>query len=133
MNEFHTALPIPGEPCKLITAVIPDDGTDLKLMRALRQKKAVIRANSASNYASSVLAEAKAKPGKLPEPILARVVEILVPEASGDDLFDFVCEHANIDYLGGGVVFMSPAPFCTPYALPPGVPDEKGQKKEPVD
>lgn len=117
--------PVPGEPCKLITAVLPDDGTDLSLMKALRAEKGVIRANSTSCLANSILAEARTRPGKLPEPILARIVEVLVPEAEADDVFEFVCHNANIDHLGGGVVFQSPVPYCTAYSLPEGVPDEK--------
>jgi hypothetical protein len=126
MTAPHTTSPDPVEACKLITCVIPDNGTDMALLRALRAEKGVIRANSSNCYGSSILAEAKTRPGKLPEPTLVRLVQILVSETEADEVFEFVCENADIDHLGGGVVFQSPAPFGTAYTLPEGVPDEAG-------
>jgi hypothetical protein len=126
MNALHGTPPVPGEACKLITCVMPDNGTDLELLKALRTEKNVICANSSHCYGSSILAEAKAKPGKLPEPILARLIQIVVSEQEADGVFDFVCENAVIDQIGGGIVFQCPAPFATPYALPEDVPDEVG-------
>lgn len=117
--------PVAGEPCKRITAVLPDDGTDLLLMRALRAEKGIVRTNSTACSGLSILAETVVKRGRLPEPMLVRAVEILVPEAEADSVFAFVCQHANIDRPNGGVVMLGPAPFCTPYLLPEGVPDEQ--------
>ena len=124
MNALHGTPPVPGEACKLITCVMPDNGTDLELLKALRAEKNVICANSSHCYGSSILAEAKTKAGKLPEPIMARLIQIVVSEQEADGVFDFVCENAGIDQLGGGVVFQCPAPFGTHYTLPEGVPDE---------
>ncbi len=115
---------VAGEPCKLITVVLQDNGTDLALLRKLRREKGVIRAGSFPGLGSSILAEAKTRPGKLPEPITVRVVQIVVSEAQADDVFEFVCENAEIRQPGGGVVFQGPAPFATPYAFPENVLDE---------
>jgi hypothetical protein len=115
---------VPGEPCKLITAVVPDDGADLALMKALRTAKGVIRANSTSSLVLPVLKETKTRPGKLPEPLLARVIQVLVPEAYAEAIFEFVCQHAGIEREQGGIVMQTPAPFCSTYELPEGVPDE---------
>ena len=112
------------EPCKLICVAVLDDGTDLRILKALREEKGILRANSVSCLSSSVAAESLTRPGKLPQPVMGRLVEILVPEAEADDVFEFVCRLAIKGDEDGGVVWQSAAPFCTPYELPEGVPDE---------
>lgn len=120
---------VPGESCKLLTCVMVDSDKrdDLDLLKALRAEKGVIRADTSPCVSISALAEAKAKPGKLPEPVLARYVEVLVCAAEADSVFEFVCQNARIDRLGGGAVMQMQAPFGTPYSLPEGVPDEPGE------
>ena len=56
---------IVGEPCKLICAAVMDDGTDLEILKALREEKGVLRANSISCLSSSVAAESRTKVGLL--------------------------------------------------------------------
>lgn len=125
MNDLYMSIPkVPGEACKLISIVMADDGGDLQILKALRDHKNIIRADSTSCYSSSALAEKKTKPGKLPEPVLARLVEILVSEADADEIFRFVCDQTNPDHPEGAVVYQTDAPFCTPYELPEGVPEE---------
>jgi hypothetical protein len=120
---------VAGESCKLITCVMvdSDNRADLDLLKALRAEQGVIRASTSPCLSSSLLAEAKAKPGKLPEPAMARYVEILVGAAEADSVFEFVCQNVHIDHLGGGAVMQMPAPFGTLYSLPEGVPDEPGE------
>ena len=110
--------------CKLVTCLMPDNGTDLALLKALRDEKGIVSANSARCYSSAILADAKTKKDKLPEPVLARMVIIVVPAAAADDVFDFVCRTANIDVLGGGVVCKGPMTFANHYSLPENVPEE---------
>lgn len=88
------------------------------------QQAVGIRANCISCLALPVLTETKVRRGKLPEPLLARVIEVLVPEADAQAMFEFVCQHAGIDREQGGIVMQAPAPFCSTYVLPAGVPDE---------
>ena len=72
---------VPGEPCKLITGVPRDNGTHLALLRKLRREKGVIRAISFPALGRSIFAAAKTGPGRLPEPIVVRVVQFVVSEA----------------------------------------------------
>ena len=115
---------VPGENCKLITAIVPDDGSDLQILRALRKEKGIVRANSTICYSSSSLADKKTRPGKLPEPVLARIVEVLVPESAADEIFEFVCSQTNPETMDGYSVYQTAAPIGTPYRMPDDVPDE---------
>lgn len=129
MSEPIRISDLEGEACKLIVCVITDtdERSDLVLLKRLRAEKNVIRAISSPCLSSSILAETKAKPGKLPEPVLARHLQILVLEEEADDVFDFVCENSGINQFGGGGALLMPAPFGTMYRLPEGVPDEPGE------
>jgi hypothetical protein len=122
VNAIGTDIEV--EACKLICASVDDDGTDLEVLRALRSEKGVLRANSISCLRSTALSEARTKPGKLPQPAMGRLIEILVPDAQADDIFDFVCNLVITGDPGNSAVWQSPAPFCTGYAMPEGVPDE---------
>lgn len=113
-----------GERCKLISVALPDDGTDVRLLTALRAENAVLRADSIACLSSSLNGEARTKPGKLPQPEMARLVQILVPERDAAELFEFVCRTAITEDADGGIAWQSSAPFCSDYALPEGVPDE---------
>ncbi len=125
MTTANPSPGVPGDRCKLITAVVADDGTDLAILRALRHDMGVVRANSTSCLGSSITAEARTRPGRLPEPVIVRKVEILVPEDRADELFELVCRHANLTAIGRGVVWQTAAPFCTGYELPEGLPEEQ--------
>jgi hypothetical protein len=117
---------VPGEPCKLISAVVPaDDGTDLVILKGLREEKGILQAFSNSCLGRSIITEAKTRRGRLPEPVMIRLVEILVPESRADEVFEFVCKAARLDEPGRGAVWQTGAGFCTPFALPAGVPDEQ--------
>jgi len=119
-----TGLPLEGKVCKLISVALPDNGTDVRLLTALRAEKDVLRADSIGCLGSSVKAEAPTKPGKLPQPSMSRFVQILVPERDAEDLFEFVCQVAVTDDPDGGFVWQSAVPFCSDCTLPEGVPDE---------
>ncbi len=115
---------VPGETCKMIAAVVADDGTDLKILRGLREEQGIVQAFSQPCLGSSITAETKTRHGKLPEPDMVRLVEILVPESRAGDVFDYVCAVSGIDAGGRGLVWQSGSAFCTPFTLPDGVPDE---------
>ena len=69
--------------------------------------------------------DAKSKRGRLPEPTLARIVKVVVPETEAHTLFDYIYEKARIGRPGGGLIFLEALTISTPFALPEGVPDEK--------
>jgi len=67
---------------------------------------------------------AKSRSGHLPEPELARIVNIVVDADQADELLDFVCAAANIDRPGGGLVYLQTTGVSTPFELST-IPDEK--------
>ncbi|MGB5329516.1 MAG: hypothetical protein WBO58_14950 [Gammaproteobacteria bacterium] len=115
------------EAAKLITCVLPDNGTDKVLMKALRDEKQILRTSSVACRGIAVLQSAKSKHDQLPEPHLVRKVEIAVAEDEADALFDYIYETAGIGHKGGGTLFMGPLINVTPFELPEGVPDEKSR------
>ncbi len=116
---------VPHEACKLITCVLPDDGTEKKLFRALRDEKHIIRANSVSCLGLAEPAEARTKFGKLPEPTLMRKIDVVVPEDKADELYDYIYEKANIGRPLGGAIWQAALTLTSPFALPQDVPVEE--------
>lgn len=112
------------ETCKLITCILPDDGTHKSLLQDLRSKGKANRVFSHSCLGVDVFADAKVKPGTLPDAYLVRVVEIVAQAEEVGELFSYVHETARINRPGGGVIMQAPLITATPYELPEGVVDE---------
>jgi hypothetical protein len=119
---------VPRQTCKLISCVLPDDGTEKKLIRALRDEKQITRANSISCRGMAVLADAETKFGELPKPVLARKVDVVVSEADADELYDYIYEKANIGRPEGGVLWLAALTLTSPFALPENVPLEESRE-----
>lgn len=124
-DKRHTDQPVPREACKLVTCVLPDDGTDKKLMRALRDEKQITRANSTNCLGLAILADARTRFDALPEPILVRKVEVVVPEADADALYDYIFDKAQIGRPQGGVMWLGELYLASPFSIPGDVPVEE--------
>ena len=115
----------PREGTKLITCVLPDDGSHKVLLKALRDEKQIIRAEATSCLGVGGLADATVKPGMLPDTFMERLVTVVVPEAEADALFEYIYEKARVGRDGGGIVIQSALATATPYTLPEDLPDER--------
>jgi hypothetical protein len=113
------------EPAKMIVCMLPDDGTDIKIMHQLRIEKDVTRAVSVACRGVNNLQASKTRRGKLPEPTLYRILTIIVTEAEADDVFDFVHEKARIGQPGRGGLVQTTILGATRYVMPDEVPVEE--------
>ncbi|MCB0362966.1 MAG: hypothetical protein KDD35_09590, partial [Bdellovibrionales bacterium] len=69
--------------------------------------------------------------GGIPEQVEKEMVFIIAGNQSeADDLFRFVYEEANINCLGGGMIFMSSLNAATVFALPQILPKEAQSENE---
>ncbi len=116
---------VPGQAAKLISCILPDDGTERRLLAWLRAQ-GITRADSVYCRGHSVLREAVTRRGKLPEPSLVRLVQVVVDADEADGLFDRIYAQAEIHRHGRGAIFMTPLLFATPFSLPEDLADESG-------
>jgi len=117
---------VPGRAARLISCILPDDGTGRRLLAWLRDQ-GINRADSVYCRGHSMLREAVTRRGKLPEPNLVRLVQIVVDADEAKALFDRIYEQAEIHRPGGGAMFMTPLTLATPFALPEGVAAEPSE------
>jgi len=108
----------------MMVCMLPDDGTDIKIMHQLRKEKDINRVESIACRGVHNLQAAKTRLGRLPEPVLYRMLRIIVTEAEADDVFDFVYDIAQLGQPGRGALVQIPLLGATRYVMPEDVPDE---------
>ncbi len=112
------------EPAKIITCMLPDDGTDIKLMTTLKNEKNITRVESVACRGINNLQIAKTRSGKLPEPSFYRFLSVIVSNEEADDIFDFIYHSANIGQPNRGVLLQTTLLGATAYSMPENVVDE---------
>ena len=126
MTDDNTKRPTTGlEPVKMIVCALTDDGTDIKIMHQLRKEKNVTRAVSTACRGVDNLQTAKTRLGNLPQASLYQVLTIIVTEAEASDVFDFVCDKAQIGQPGRGTLFQTKLLGATRYVMPDDVLEEE--------
>src|SRR3954465_6692069 len=109
------------EPARRIRAILPDDGSDRHLLEGLWRDKGITRADTVPVRAGAGRVGARPPRGRLPEPVLARLVTVIVSLAEADGVFDYIYATARVGRLGGGMVLMDRLSGATVYKLPPGL------------
>jgi hypothetical protein len=112
-----------AEKSKLIGCMLLDDGSDVRLLKALRMEKGIIAANSFACRGISAVGS-KIRGRRFPRPESIRTVHVVVPETRASEIFQFIYERAKIDQPGAGLMFQAPLNLFTPYLLPEGVEEE---------
>lgn len=111
-------------PAKLITCILPDDGRDRELLKALRSEHGVITANTFQCRGITPSAE---KQKKL-EVNSVRVVTVVAPPEKIDNLFEYIYFKMGFDHpvQDGSVMYQGDLLTATSFQLPEGVAEETG-------
>lgn len=109
---------------KLIYCLLPDDGTDQRLLVELRRRFDLVGAGSATCRGIAALTDVKTLHNKLPEPELVKQLYLTCPEDKADEVFEYLFWAAELDRPHRGMIWQQHLPVSTAYQLDPEIPDE---------
>lgn len=112
---------------KMITCILPDEGQDMELLKALRKEKGVITANTFQCRGFGLQLRRKYMGKRQTADYSVRVVTVVVQEDQADDLFEYIFYQVNFDHPCPGLIYQGDLLAATPYTLPAGVQEEKGE------
>ena len=112
---------------KIITCILPDEGQDMTLLKALRTKKGIITANTFQSRGFGLQLRRRYKGKHQVAAYSVRVVTVVVEEDQADDLFEYIYYQVNFDHPCPGLIYQGNLLAATPYTLPSGVLEEKGE------
>ncbi|MGI9264005.1 MAG: hypothetical protein ACR2QU_03685 [Gammaproteobacteria bacterium] len=110
---------------KTIHFILPDDGTDKRVLTELRNKHGIVQAGSGVRRGIAALGDVETKRGKLPESVLVKQAWVLCAEEQADEIFDYIFWSAKLDKPGRGMIWQRAVTGCTPYELPAEIEDEE--------
>jgi hypothetical protein len=112
---------------KMITCILTDEGQDMELLKDLRKEKGIITANTYQCRGFGPRLRRKYRLKRQTAGYSIRLVTIVVEEEQADALFEYIYYKVNFDHPCPGLIYQSDLLAATPYTLPAGVYDEKGE------
>ena len=112
---------------KIITCILPDEGQDMALLKALRTEKGIISANTFQCRGFGLQLRRKYKGKRQVAGYSVRMVTVVVQEDQADDLFEYIFYQVNFHHPCPGLIYQGNLLAATPYTLPAGVLEEKGE------
>jgi len=97
------------------------------LLKALRKEKGVITANTFQCRGFGLQLRRKYMGKRQVAGYAVRVITVVVQEDQADDLFDYIFYQVNFDHPCPGLIYQGDLLAATPYTLPAGVLEEKGE------
>ena len=112
---------------KIITCILPDEGQDMMLLKALRTEKGIISANTFQCRGFGLQLRRRYMGKHQVAGYSVRVVTVVVEEYQADDLFEYIYYKVNFDHPCPGLIYQGSLLAATPYTLPAGVLEEKDE------